>query len=97
MIALAATARLWGRPWHARYGTGVAMKANLAYFVLNIWEGNIDGIPRYAVIVAFSFIAGELLARQATSGRPQVTGLLAPWALRPRDRNPNPIAYSSPS
>ena len=90
MIALAATARLWERPWHERYVTGVAMKAYLAYFVLQIWEGDIDMIPRYALIVAFSFIAGELLARQATSGRPQVAGLPAPWALHPRDRNRTP-------
>jgi len=90
MIALGATARLWGRPWHERYVTGVAMKAYLAYFVLLIWEGNLDLIPRYALIVAFSFIAGELLARQATSGRPQVAGLPAPWTLHPRDTNRTP-------
>ena len=97
MIALAATARLWERPWHERYVTGVAMKAYLAYFVLQIWEGDIDMIPRYALIVAFSFIAGELLARQATSGRPQVAGLPAPWAPPPSGSKPNSIAYSSPS
>jgi len=68
----------------------VAMKAYLAYFVLLIWEGNLDLIPRYALIVAFSFIAGELLARQATSGRPQVAGLPAPWTLHPRDTNRTP-------
>jgi hypothetical protein len=90
MIALGATARLWGRPWHERYVTGVAMKAYLAYFVLFIWEGDLSNIPRYALIVAFSLIAGELLARQATSGRPQVAGLPAPWALHPRDTNRTP-------
>ena len=75
MIALGATARLWGRPWHERYVTGVAMKAYLAYSVLIIWEGD------HGCISAVRTDHGVLVHRRGTAGpagdfRPPAAG----WA-----------------